>query len=82
MMKITNKQLLDFLANRKNSIYLLNRRLNEVPKMDFINHGKNGMTFGMNIKDNGTIEIYDFRINNKLKLKLLSNEHVIAIDVD
>lgn len=78
--KITNKQLLDFLINKKNSIYLLNGRLNEVPKMDFINHGKNGMTFGMNIKDNGTIEIYDFRINNKLKLKLLSNEYVIEID--
>lgn len=78
--KITNKQLLYFLTNRKNSIYLLNGWLNEVPKLDFINRGKNGMTFGMNIKDNGIIEIYDFRINNKLKLKLLSNKYVIEID--
>lgn len=79
-MKISSNQLLEFLKNKRNNIYLLSGWLNEVPKLDFINHGKKGMNFGVKIKDNGDIEIYDFRINNKLTKELQANKYVIAID--
>lgn len=78
--KISTNQLLKFLKNKRNNIYLLSGWLNEVPALDFINHGKNGMTFGVKIKDNGDVEIYNFRISNKLTKALQANQYVIAID--
>lgn len=78
-MNITKKQLINFLMNKKNNVYLLNGWANNA-KYDFINYSSiYGLNFGVKVCENGNIEIYNFRLNESFKNKLINDFKAITI---
>ena len=79
-MNITKKQLINFLLNKNINIYLINGWSSDKWDYDFYNAGTYGFNFGVVVRENGNVEIYDYRINKHFKNILLNDFKAIKID--
>ena len=79
-MNITKKQLINFLLNKNINIYLMNGWSCDKWDYDFYNSGIYGFNFGVVVRENGNVEIYDYRINKHFKNILLNDFKAIKID--
>lgn len=78
-MNITKKQLINFLLNKKTNIYLIDGWSGN-SNYDFVNCGIYGIIFSVKVCENGNIEIYNYRLNESFKNKLINEFKAVTID--